>query len=85
MPEERQRRVEKALFHGARLTLENPAYLSVLRSLLDALLVPDLSPRDLTVAALGIKNRPARLRCWRASREWRRGWRNMRGCSASTD
>ncbi len=57
MPEERQRRVEKALFHGARLTLENPAYLSVLRSLLDALLVPDLSPRDLTVAALGIKSR----------------------------
>jgi nicotinate-nucleotide pyrophosphorylase (carboxylating) len=59
MPEERQRRVEKALFHGARLTLENPAYLGVLRSLLDALLVPDLSPRDLTVAALGIKSRRA--------------------------
>lgn len=59
MPEERQRRVEKALFHGARLTLENPAYLCVLRSLLDDLLVPDLSPRDLTVAALGIKSRRA--------------------------
>jgi nicotinate-nucleotide pyrophosphorylase (carboxylating) len=59
MPEERQRRVEKALFHGAHLTLENPAYLRVLRSLLEALLVPDLSPRDLTVAALGIKSRAA--------------------------
>ena len=59
MPEERQRRVETALFHGARLTLENPAYLGVLRSLLDALLVPDLTPRDLTVAALGIKSRAA--------------------------
>jgi nicotinate-nucleotide pyrophosphorylase (carboxylating) len=59
MPEERQRRVEKALFHGAHLTLENPAYHGVLRSLLDALLLPDLSPRDLTVAALGIKSRAA--------------------------
>jgi nicotinate-nucleotide pyrophosphorylase (carboxylating) len=59
MPEERQRRVETALFHGARLTLENPAYHGVLRSLLDALLVPDLTPRDLTVAALGIKSRAA--------------------------
>src|ERR1700684_614400 len=59
MLEERQRRVQAALFHGTRLTLENPAYLGVLRSLLDALLVPDLSPRDLTVAALGIKSRAA--------------------------
>jgi nicotinate-nucleotide pyrophosphorylase (carboxylating) len=59
MPEERRRRAEKALFHGAHLTLENPTYLGVLRSLLDALLVPDLSPRDLTVAALGIKSRAA--------------------------
>ncbi len=59
MPEERQRRVEKALFHGANLTLDNPAYLRVLRSLLDALLTPDLTPRDLTVAALAIKTRKA--------------------------
>ena len=59
MPEERQRRVETALFHGAHLTLENPTYLGVLRSLLDAVLLPDLSPRDLTVAALGIKSRAA--------------------------
>jgi Quinolinate phosphoribosyl transferase, N-terminal domain len=59
MPEERQRRVEKALFRGGNLTLENPAYLRVLRSLLNAVLVPDLAPRDLTVAALGIKNRRA--------------------------
>jgi nicotinate-nucleotide pyrophosphorylase (carboxylating) len=59
MPEERQRRVQKALFRGAQLTLENPAYRRVLRSLLDALLVPDLAPRDLTVAALGIKSRAA--------------------------
>jgi nicotinate-nucleotide pyrophosphorylase (carboxylating) len=57
--EERQRRVEKALFRGANLTLENPAYLHVLRSVLAAVLVPDLAPCDLTVAALGIKNRRA--------------------------
>jgi nicotinate-nucleotide pyrophosphorylase (carboxylating) len=59
MPEERQRRLEKALFRGSNLTLENPAYLRVLRALLDALLTPDLAPRDLTVAALGIKSRRA--------------------------
>ena len=43
MPEERQRRVQNALFRGAQLSLENSAYLRVLRSLLDALLVPDLA------------------------------------------
>jgi len=59
MPEERQRRVVKALFRGGNLTLENPAYLRVLRALLDALLTPDLAPRDLTVAALEIKSRAA--------------------------
>jgi nicotinate-nucleotide pyrophosphorylase (carboxylating) len=57
--EERQRRIEKALFRGGSLTLENPVYQRVLRSLLDALLTPDLAPRDLTVAALGIKSRAA--------------------------
>ena len=59
MPEERQRRIERALFRGGNLTLENAAYRSVLRALLDALLTPDLAPRDLTVAALGIKSRAA--------------------------
>jgi nicotinate-nucleotide pyrophosphorylase len=59
IPEERQRRIEKALFRGGNLTLDNPAYLFVLLALLDALLVPDLAPRDLTVAALGIKSRAA--------------------------
>src|SRR5579863_3844051 len=59
MPEERQRRIEKGLFRGANLTLENPVYRRVLRALLDALLTPDLAPRDLTVAALGIKSRAA--------------------------
>ncbi len=59
MPEERQRRIEKALFRGGSLTLDNPVYLRVLRALLEALLVPDLAPRDLTVAALGIKSRAA--------------------------
>ena len=39
--------------------MENPVYLRFLRSLLDAVLVPDLAPCDLTVAALGIKNRRA--------------------------
>jgi len=57
MPEERQRRIEKALFRGGELTLDNPAYRRVVRALLDALLVPDLAPRDLTVAALGTKSR----------------------------
>jgi len=59
MPEERQRRIEKALFRGGNLTLDNPAYRCVLRALLGALLAPDLAPRDLTVAALGIKSRAA--------------------------
>src|SRR5580692_8921559 len=59
MPEERQRRIAQALFRGGSLTLENPVYRRVLRSLLDALLIPDLAPRDLTVAALGIKSRAA--------------------------
>jgi nicotinate-nucleotide pyrophosphorylase (carboxylating) len=59
MPEERQRRIEKALFRGGNLTLGNPVYRRVLRALLDALLIPDLAPRDLTVAALGIKSRAA--------------------------
>ena len=55
-----------------------PAYLGVLRSLRDALLVPDLTPRDLTVAvALGIKSR----RCCcsgpgAASRAWPPAWKN---------
>ncbi|MFZ3217253.1 MAG: carboxylating nicotinate-nucleotide diphosphorylase [Candidatus Acidiferrales bacterium] len=59
MPEERQRRIQAGLFRGGALTLDSPAYLGVLRSLLDALLEPDLAPRDLTVAALGLKNRRA--------------------------
>jgi nicotinate-nucleotide pyrophosphorylase (carboxylating) len=57
MTASRQQRVERALFHGAELTLENPAYRHVLRSLADALLTADREPVDITVRALGIADR----------------------------
>ena len=57
MPVERQVRLERALFRGEELTLENPAYVRVLRGILDTLLETDLEPRDLTVTALGIRER----------------------------
>ncbi|MGA8410012.1 MAG: hypothetical protein WB680_22765 [Candidatus Acidiferrales bacterium] len=57
MPVERQVRLERALFRGEELTLENPAYVRVLRGILDTLLEADLQPRDITVTALGIRER----------------------------
>ena len=39
------------------MTLDNPAYLRVVRGILETLLHADLDPRDLTVSALGIRER----------------------------
>jgi nicotinate-nucleotide pyrophosphorylase (carboxylating) len=57
MPVEREVRLERALFRGEQLTLDNPAYSRVVRGILETLLHADLDPRDLTVAALGIRER----------------------------
>jgi nicotinate-nucleotide pyrophosphorylase (carboxylating) len=59
MPVERQERVERALFRGGELTLENPTYVRVLRRIMGTLLETDLAPRDITVTALGIRERAA--------------------------
>jgi nicotinate-nucleotide pyrophosphorylase (carboxylating) len=59
MPVERQERVERALFRGGELTIENPAYVRVLRGIMETLLETDLAPRDITVTALGIRERAA--------------------------
>jgi nicotinate-nucleotide pyrophosphorylase (carboxylating) len=53
----REQRVERALFHGAQLTLENAAYRHAVRWLGDALLAGDQDSADLTVRALGISGR----------------------------
>jgi nicotinate-nucleotide pyrophosphorylase (carboxylating) len=50
----RETRLQAALFHGAGLTLENPAYFQMLRTLTEQLLRVDREPQDLTCAALGI-------------------------------
>lgn len=57
MPVERQVRLERALFRGSELTMDNPSYARVVHSILETLLASDLDPRDLTVAALGIRER----------------------------
>ncbi len=54
----REQQLEKALFRGGGLTLQNPAYLHEVRSLMEELLRQDLAPRDLTVAALEVENKP---------------------------
>src|SRR5260370_9101242 len=59
LPGERQERVERALFRGGDLTIENPAYVRVLRGIMETLLETDLAPRDITVTALGIRARAA--------------------------
>lgn len=51
----REQRLERALFRGASLTLENPAYRRAVRTLTEALLTDDLAPGDLTAKALGMK------------------------------
>jgi nicotinate-nucleotide pyrophosphorylase (carboxylating) len=55
----REQRLEQALFRGSGLTLENPDYLQAVRTFTEALLQVDLTPRDLTVEALGIQDEPA--------------------------
>ena len=46
--------MQRSMFLGASLHLENPEYLQAARAFLDELLLEDTRPRDLTVAALGI-------------------------------
>jgi nicotinate-nucleotide pyrophosphorylase (carboxylating) len=55
----RERRIERALCRGGSLTLENSVYHRAVRALTEALLQDDLTPGDLTVKALGIKDNPA--------------------------
>jgi nicotinate-nucleotide pyrophosphorylase (carboxylating) len=59
IPDARRRHVEHALFRGAQLTFANKDYLRTVRAILTTLLETDALPRDATVAALGIKNKPA--------------------------
>ncbi|MGA2719077.1 MAG: carboxylating nicotinate-nucleotide diphosphorylase [Candidatus Acidiferrales bacterium] len=54
----REQQLEKALFRGGSLTLQNPGYQHEVRTLMEELLRQDLTPRDLTVAALEIKSKP---------------------------
>lgn len=54
---ERARRVERALFRGACLTMENAAYAEAVRHLIRNLLSSDLSPKDITVEALELGGR----------------------------
>jgi nicotinate-nucleotide pyrophosphorylase (carboxylating) len=60
----RSQRLERALFRGANLTLENRVYRESITSFLKLLLradfvQDDLVPKDLTVEALGIKTKKA--------------------------
>ena len=55
----RDQRIEQALFRGGSLTLDNPAYHPAVLATLEVLVQTDLAPEDLTVRALGMKDRPA--------------------------
>jgi nicotinate-nucleotide pyrophosphorylase (carboxylating) len=55
---EREALLERALFHGASLTLENPEYVRTLHALTEAFLKVDLAPVDVTVEALQIDRAP---------------------------
>jgi nicotinate-nucleotide pyrophosphorylase (carboxylating) len=55
----REQRIEKALYRGGTLKLDNPEYLSAVRTFMDVLLGIDRRPRDLTVEALGLKGHGA--------------------------
>jgi nicotinate-nucleotide pyrophosphorylase (carboxylating) len=50
----REEQVQRSMFRGASLHLENPEYLQAARAFLEELLLEDTRPRDLTVAALRI-------------------------------
>jgi nicotinate-nucleotide pyrophosphorylase (carboxylating) len=55
----RGERIERALFRGESLTLENLEYSRAVRTFLNLLVKADVSPEDLTAKALGMKERPA--------------------------
>jgi nicotinate-nucleotide pyrophosphorylase (carboxylating) len=50
--------LRQALFHGHKLTLDNPQYLRTLESIAGTLLSEDREPRDLTVSALDLATTP---------------------------
>jgi nicotinate-nucleotide pyrophosphorylase (carboxylating) len=53
----RNQRIEQALFCGQTLTLENPVYRHVVRTVTDLLVQTDLAGEDLTARALEMKHR----------------------------
>jgi nicotinate-nucleotide pyrophosphorylase (carboxylating) len=55
----REERIERALFRGGSLTLENPAYGRTVRMFTDLLVKTDIASEDLTAEALGIGERSA--------------------------
>src|SRR5580704_16031745 len=55
----RAERIERALFRGGGLTLENLEYSRAVRTFLNVLVKADVSPEDLTAKVLGMKDRPA--------------------------
>jgi len=55
----REQRIERALFRGGNLTLENPDYRRAVRAITGELLLADLAPCDLTAKALEITDRPS--------------------------
>jgi nicotinate-nucleotide pyrophosphorylase (carboxylating) len=59
METRREARVERALFRGAGLTLENAAYCREVRTLIELLVKTDLAPEDLTAKALRLIDRHA--------------------------
>lgn len=48
----REERLREALFHGHKLTLDNPQYVRTLEAIVGTLLSEDREPEDLTVSAL---------------------------------
>ncbi len=55
----REERIERALFRGGSLTLENPAYCRAVRIFTDVLMKMDTASEDLTAKALGLRERHA--------------------------
>src|SRR5579863_1459582 len=57
MNQSREERIKQALFLGASLTLDKPAYSHAVRTLTDVLAKTDLASEDLTVKALKLNDR----------------------------
>jgi nicotinate-nucleotide pyrophosphorylase (carboxylating) len=55
----RQERIERALFRGGGLTLDDPGYCRAVRMFTDLLVKSDLAFEDLTAQALGMRDRRA--------------------------